>query len=30
MHRFWRRYLPWLWLFWLIVGLVLLVADSFK
>jgi len=26
MHRFWRRYLPWIWLFWLVVGLVMLIA----
>lgn len=30
MRRFWRRYLPWIWLFWLAVGLILLIADSFK
>lgn len=29
MHSFWRRYLPWIWLFWLVVGLILLIADQF-
>lgn len=27
MHRFWRRYLPWVWLFWAVVGVVYAVVD---
>lgn len=30
MIRFWRRYLPWIWLFWFIFGLVLLAAEPFR
>lgn len=30
MHRFWRRYLPWIWLFWAVVGVIMLIADPFK
>lgn len=29
-YRFWRRYLPWVWLFWAVVGVVYLIFDSLK
>lgn len=28
MHSIWRRYLPWIWLFWAMVGLIVLVIDA--
>lgn len=29
MHRIWRRYLPWIWLFWAVVGVVYAILRFF-
>lgn len=27
MHRFWRRYLPWIWLFWAVVAAAMTLKE---
>lgn len=29
MNRFWRRYLPWVYLFWAVVGVVYVAFKAF-